>query len=71
MPRKSLGFLRIAVWETDSVERSVGSGNQALMRTEVAGYYSRVERILIGCDTRKEIFGFKEDAVLSYRRVRV
>ncbi|XP_069407071.1 DNA repair protein XRCC1 isoform X10 [Ovis canadensis] len=38
------------------------------MRTEVAGYYSRVERILIDCDTRKEIFGFKEDAVLSYRR---
>lgn len=47
----------------------LAAGIRALMRTEVAGYYSRVERILIGCDTRKEVFGFKEDMSELLRKV--
>ena len=70
--RSLLGFLRIAVWETGSGKRSVGRGNHGLIRGQrSAGCSSLVERILIDCDTRKEILGFKEEAVLSYQRVRV
>ena len=58
--------------DTDSGKRSVVRGNHGLIRGQrSAGCSSLVERILIDCDTRKEIFGFKVEAVLSYQRVRV
>ena len=71
MPRKSLfGVLQnCSLGDPDSGKRSVGRDSGA-MRTEVSRLLKSCGENS-NCDTSEEIFDFKEEAVLSYWRVRV